>query len=203
MQAVLSKKTPEFEMLPVVAANYYPFEMGSFKPYTHFRVGIKEDEGVFVNITAYQQFDWIKEQFPNHSDNFFFGNCVSFSVGKENDDRYVNITCDVYNRLQAHLCCGSEAQVDITDRVLGDFEPLYSTGFSEVGYYWISTFLFSKELLESLFGEFEYDDLTANGFVVCENPAFPHFGSVNPITDLGNHTVYRTDGLDKMTITRM
>ena len=55
MQAVLSKKTPEFEMLPVVAANYYPFEMGSFKPYTHFRVGIKEDEGVFVNITAYQQ----------------------------------------------------------------------------------------------------------------------------------------------------
>jgi len=203
MQAVLSKKTPEFEMLPVVAANYYPFEMGSFKPYTHFRVGIKEDEGVFVNITAYQQFDWIKEQFPNPPENFFFGNCVSFSVGHKDDGRYINISCDVYNRMRAYICNGSETVMEISDVVTNEFEPLYSTGFSEVGYYWISTFLISKEQLNALFGDFSYDDLVANGFVACENPAFAHFGSVNPLTDLQNTTVFRTDGLQKMTITRM
>ena len=93
--------------------------------------------------------------------------------------------------------------MEITDTVTNEFEPLYSTGFSEVGYYWISTFLISKEQLSALFGDFSYDDLVANGFVACENPAFAHFGSVNPLTDLQNTTVFRTDGLQKMTITRM
>lgn len=203
MQAVLSSKTPEFDMLPAVAANYYPFEAGSFKPYTHFRLGIREDEGVFVNITAYQQAEWILQQFPQAPENIFFGNCVSFSLGINSDDRYLNITADVYGRLKATVCSKNEVLHDITKQVVSDFEPLFSQGFSEVGYYWISTFLVSRQLIESFFGPFAYEDLTANGFVVCENPAFAHFGSVHPLEDLCNKTVFRGEGLQPIHITRL
>lgn len=203
MQAVITQNTPEFEMLPAVAPNYYPFEMGSFKPYTHFRMGIQQDQGVFVNITAYQQADWILKQYPNPPENIFMGNCVSLSLGCEGDERYINITCDIYGRTSAWLCQDQEVLLDITHQVVSDFEPLFSRGYSEVGYYWVSTFLLSKELLESFYQSAPYQNLRANGFVLCENPDFTHFGSVHPLWDLKNRSVYRGEGLLPLHVTKL
>ena len=195
--AVLQDSMPAFDMLPAVYPTDLPQEKGSFKPFMHTRLAAVAGVGLYVNHAVFENPDLIPIQ--RDEGDIFQNCCASFSLDPfpQASRYYINVTCDIYGGFLATLCDGAEIVDDLTREICADFTPLTQGGYNEIGVYWGCTFLLSERLFERLYGAHQLDETTVmkgNLYICCQNPKMAHFGTVSPVEERENPSVYRTDG---------